>query len=558
LISCSSKLLIFEKSTGLGRKAVIYGAGTAGVVLKNELCEMKYSVLFFVDDNKNLQLRSVDGIPIISQDKLISYVMSKDSKNQKIDLLILTMHNNVRKHYSELSLFFEKIKILPSLSENLRDSTYLNHLREITIDDLLARRPKDLDNGEIDNFIKNKVILITGAGGSIGRELSLLCAKHKAKQIILFDRCEFNLYSISEELKKYDTVSVMQSVVNKKAIRKTISKYRPDIIIHAAAFKHVPLVEENIEEAVFNNVLGTKNLIDVAIENKVKKVIVISTDKAVKPTNVMGCTKRVCELYAQNSNDTETEILAVRFGNVLGSSGSVIPKFKKQIEAGGPVTVTHPEITRFFMLIPEACGLVLQASAIGRGGEIFILDMGSPVKIADLARKMLKLANREDIKIEYTGLRVGEKLFEELLINESDRKTQYESITVAKRTIYSIKKLRRDIDILLNADDKIKQLNKIVPEFNHRKYEERRSLAFVRRETDRRVNNKDIDFIDRRDGSERRKGRLRRIKVELRNYNDFSNLSRDENNVENRKVPLKSHIEHAEILQRESVGTDIK
>ena len=527
------------------KKAVIYGAGTAGVDLKNELIEMKYSILFFVDDDKNLQLRSIDGVPIISQAKLIDYALCKNKGNKKIDLLVLTMHNNVRKLFGELNHLFEEIKILPSLAENLKDSAYLNQLREITIDDLLARRPKDLDRVEIDNFIKGKVIMITGAGGSIGRELSLLCAKHKAKQIILFERSEFNLYSISEELKNYNIVSVMQSVVNRKAISKTISAYKPDIIIHAAAFKHVPLVEENVEEAVYNNILGTKNLIDVAIENKVKKVILVSTDKAVNPTNVMGATKRVCELYAQNSNYAETEVLAVRFGNVLGSSGSVIPKFKKQIESGGPITVTHPEITRFFMLIPEACGLVLQASAIGRGGEIFILDMGKPIKIADLARKMLKLANRKDIKIEYTGLRVGEKLYEELLMNESDRKTQYDSITVAKRTKYNIRKLRKDIKDLLNAENKIEKLNQIVPEFNHRKYEERRNLTVARRDEDRRLINKDINFYDRRESRERRESSLRRIKVELRNYNDFTDLNSKQDDSESRKVPLNLNFENA-------------
>ena len=227
------------------------------------------------------------------------------------------------------------------------------------------------------------------------------------------------------------------------------------------------MVEANIYEGIYNNVIGTKNVIDTAINHHVKKLIMISTDKAVRPTNVMGTTKRICELYAQNSNGQGTDIVAVRFGNVLGSSGSVIPKFKKQIEAGGPITVTHPDITRYFMLIPEACELVLQAGAIGSGGEIFILDMGEPIKIADLAQKMIELSGRDDVKIEFTGLRPGEKLYEELLIDESDAQTDYESITVAKPTQYDLEKLNSDIEELLVCEDKLQKLKEIVPEFNH-------------------------------------------------------------------------------------------
>jgi FlaA1/EpsC-like NDP-sugar epimerase len=244
-------------------------------------------------------------------------------------------------------------------------------------------------------------------------------------------------------------------------------KYKPEIVIHAAAYKHVPLVEDNIQEGVVNNVIGTKNVIDISIEFKVEKFVLISTDKAVRPTNVMGTTKRICELYAQNSNGNGTDIVAVRFGNVLGSSGSVIPKFKKQIELGQNITVTHPDITRYFMLIPEACELVLQAGAIGTGGEIFILDMGEPIKIVDLANKMIELSGRENIEVEFTGLRPGEKLYEELLIDDTDCKTDYDSITVAKPTKYDIKQLNEDIERLLDSNDKITALKQIVPEFNH-------------------------------------------------------------------------------------------
>ena len=356
----------------------------------------------------------------------------------------------------------DDIKIASSYSD------YKTELKEVSVEDLLARHPKDLDKSAIQNFIINKKILITGAGGSIGSEIARQCASFGAKQLILLDHSEFNLYTIAEELGCFKPNLVMQSVVNLELLEQTFEKYQPDIVIHAAAYKHVPLVEENITEAILNNIIGTKNTIDCAIKYNVQKFVLISTDKAVRPTNVMGTTKRICELYAQNVDAKNTEVVAVRFGNVLGSSGSVIPKFKAQIEAGKNITVTHPDITRYFMLIPEACELVLQAGSIGKGGEIFILDMGEPIKIVDLASKMIELSGREDISIEFSGLRAGEKLYEELLINESDMKTEYESITVAGRTIYDIEKLNRDIQELVEIKDKLAKLKEIVPEFNHK------------------------------------------------------------------------------------------
>jgi len=260
----------------------------------------------------------------------------------------------------------------------------------------------------------------------------------------------------------------MQTVRKLKYLENTFDRHKPQIVIHAAAYKHVPLVEDNILEGISNNILGTKNCIDIAIKNKVEKFVLISTDKAVRPTNVMGTTKRICELYAQNVDAKDTEIVAVRFGNVLGSSGSVIPKFKSQIEQGKNITVTHPDITRYFMLIPEACELVLQAASIAKGGEIFILDMGEPIKIVDLALKMISLSGRDDISIEYCGLRPGEKLYEELLIDDGEANTEYESITVAGTTKYDIVKLNKDIKELLESKDKLAKLKEIVPEFDHR------------------------------------------------------------------------------------------
>ena len=445
---------------------VIYGAGKSGLKLEEEYRNTPYKMRYFVDDDKRLQKRSIDSVRIISKDEL----KEKLGENQ-YDLLLIAMPSalpkNINAIYEELKPYFHEIKILPSLDTILSD-TFLSHqLKEITVEDLLARHPKDLDKVKISQFIHNKTMMITGAGGSIGSEIVRQCLKYGAKKLILIDHSEFNLYQLMEELQSDKLVPIMQSVLNEPLMDKAFALYQPEIVVHAAAYKHVPLVESNVEEGILNNVLGTKICIDLAIKHKVQKFILISTDKAVRPTNVMGTTKRICELYAQNVDAKETHIVAVRFGNVLGSSGSVIPKFKAQIEKGGPITVTHPEITRYFMLIPEACELVLQTGAIGESGELFILDMGEPVKIADLAQKMIDLSGKQEIKIEFTGLRPGEKLYEELLIHESDKKTEYESIMVTQKTPYAIEKLCADIEELFICNDKISKLQEIVPEFKH-------------------------------------------------------------------------------------------
>ncbi len=338
-----------------------------------------------------------------------------------------------------------------------------NQIVELSIEELLARHPKDLDTETIGAFIRNKTVLITGAGGSIGSEIAMQCHRFGASNLILIDHSEYNLYQIGEKLPSASLH--LCNILDRSTLDTILDTLKPNILIHAAAYKHVPLCEANINAAVMNNVIGSRNVIDSAIANHVSKIVIISTDKAVRPTNVMGATKRIVELYAQNVDPGNSEIVAVRFGNVLGSSGSVIPKFKSQIEAGGPITITHPDVERYFMLISEACQLVLQAAAIARGGELFILDMGSPVKIIDLAHTMIRLYATHPIEIVTTGLRSGEKLFEELLIDESEQKTAFDSILIAGTTHYDIDQLTSQINLLAESANPKTLLQQIVPEY---------------------------------------------------------------------------------------------
>jgi UDP-N-acetyl-D-glucosamine 4,6-dehydratase len=454
------RILLETGSSQKYKNTLIIGADPYIRSLLQAKKDLNYSPVAMLDDEPELINTYISNLKVYAFDDLKRVIKSRD-----IEAVIIS------KTYEQKSLIeiFETLNKLEitdiKVINNLQDN---KELKDISVEDLLARHPKDLDKELISNFIKDKIVLITGAGGSIGSEISRQCAKFGAKRLILLDHSEFNLYTIAEELNSVKPVLVMQSVINRDFLDLTFDKYKPQIVIHAAAYKHVPLVEDNIPEAILNNIIGTKNSIDCAIKHNVEKFVLISTDKAVRPTNVMGTTKRICELYAQNVEPKNTEIVAVRFGNVLGSSGSVIPKFKMQISQDGPITVTHPDITRYFMLIPEACELVLQAASIGKGGEIFILDMGEPIKIVDLAKKMIELSGKEDIKIEFTGLRPGEKLYEELLIDDSEANTEYQSITVAGKTFYSIDKLNEDISSLVSCENKLEKLKLIVPEFEHK------------------------------------------------------------------------------------------
>jgi len=458
-----SKRIIIESNTNTKHKnTLIIGASKSyGDIFQNK-SNLKYTPLAIVDSNKMLIGTYVSNLHVHSFDELESIC-----KTKSIETVVIS-HNYEQEKLIEIYDILNKLNIHDIKIINKILNKEEKELKNISVEDLLARHPKDLDKQKIESFIKNKTVLITGAGGSIGSEISRQCDIFGAKQLVLLDHSEYNLYQICEELSSSNIVPVMQTVRNSALLENTFKKYNPDIVIHAAAYKHVPLVEDNILEGISNNIIGTKNCIDLAIKYDVQKFVLISTDKAVRPTNVMGTTKRICELYAQNVKPSNTEIVAVRFGNVLGSSGSVIPKFKSQIADGKNITVTHPDITRYFMLIPEACELVLQAGAIAKGGEIFILDMGEPIKIVDLAKKMIELSGRDDIEIEFCGLRPGEKLYEELLINDSDRKTDYDSITVASPTRFDIDLLNKNIEKLLIEDNRLDILKEIVPEFNHK------------------------------------------------------------------------------------------
>lgn len=410
--------------------------------------------------NRHMIGSTVQNLKIIGTEHLAETVREREITAAIIDGEL--PNEDFRQAYQLLSeVGIKEIKRSALLADGAETITPLS------VEELLARHPKDLDTATIGAFIENKTVLITGGGGSIGSEIALQCRRFGAARLVLIDNSEYNLYQIGEKLP--EAALHLCSITDRETLNAIFSSERPDIVIHAAAFKHVPLCEANPHAAVMNNVVGSRTLIDCAIGHDVPKIVIISTDKAVRPTNVMGATKRVVELYAQNVDPKNSEIVSVRFGNVLGSSGSVIPKFKSQIESGGPITITHPDITRYFMLISEACQLVLQAAAIARGGELFILDMGQPVQIRTLAETMIRLYAARPVEIVYTGLRPGEKLYEELLIDESEQKTAFESIMIARSTEYPIDELRNDIDALAQTENIVEGLRRIVPEFAHAK-----------------------------------------------------------------------------------------
>lgn len=409
------------------KRTLIIGAGSAGIMVARQLLnnhDAEQLPVGFIDDNVKKQRLDILGIPVVGGVNHIAFAV----KQQRIDNIVIAIPSLSRKQlndiFQECSKTKIKTQILPMLEDLVTGKVSVNQFRDVGVEDLLGREPVELDTDTISNDVTGKVVLVTGAGGSIGSEICRQLIKFSPKKIILLGHGENSIYSIEMELKEsygkaqIEFVPVIADIQDAEKMMTVMKSYGPQIVYHAAAHKHVPLMEGNPEEAVKNNVIGTMNVAEAANAHKVETFVMISSDKAVNPTSVMGATKRLAEMLVQHMDKLSgSKFVAVRFGNVLGSRGSVIPHFKEQIQKGGPVTVTHPDMVRYFMTIPEASRLVIQAGALAQGGEIFVLDMGEPVKIVDLAKNLIKLSGNaiEDIGIEYTGIRPGEKLFEELL-----------------------------------------------------------------------------------------------------------------------------------------------
>ena len=456
------------------KKVLIIGAGEATRILlgtiKSSMKEI-YSVVGLIDDNINKVNYAISGNRILGT----RYDIPRICKENNVEIIFFTISNISNEDRKKILEICQetgcKVRILPGTKELIKDKPIMQSFRDVKIEDLLGREPIKLDNKNIAKLIENKVVLVTGGGGSIGSELCRQIIKFNPQKLVIVDIYENNLYDIEQELKfnypEIEIKAIVASVREKKRLDEIFEEYKPYLVFHAAAHKHVPLMETSPLEAIKNNVFGTYNVVNCADEYNVKRFVLISTDKAVNPTNIMGATKRLCEMIVQAKNKvSQTEYVAVRFGNVLGSNGSVVPLFKKQIAHGGPVTVTHKDITRFFMTIPEAVSLVLQAMSTAKGGEIFVLDMGEPVKIYDMAVKLIKLSGLEpgvDIQIKVTGLRPGEKLYEEILMEEEGlTETKYDKIHIAKPSNVDIKMIVQ----------KLNKLRKLVETSNNEKTEE--------------------------------------------------------------------------------------
>lgn len=461
------------------KRTLIIGAGAAGTMVVRQLMQNRESELLpvaFVDDDIKKQRLNIMGIPVLGGVPAIVHLVNELS----IENIVIAIPSLSKK---ELNLIFNECaktkaetKILPMLEDLMTGKVSVSEMRDVQVEDLLGREPVELDMFSISESITGRVILVTGAGGSIGSEICRQITPFTPSKLVLLGHGENSIYTIEMELRpKYgqtiEIVTEIADVQDRQKIFSIMEKHRPDMVYHAAAHKHVPLMERNPEEAVKNNIVGTKNVAEAASIAGVKTFVMVSTDKAVNPTNVMGATKRLAEMLIQNLDSTSaTRFVAVRFGNVLGSRGSVIPLFKKQIKAGGPVTVTHPDMIRYFMTIPEASRLVIQAGALAKGGEIFVLDMGEPVKIVDLAKNLIKLSgySLDDISIEFTGIRPGEKMFEELLNkDEIHEKQVYPKIYIGKTANLYIEEIEEVISTL-SVTDSMKLRDNLLALANHK------------------------------------------------------------------------------------------
>lgn len=466
------------------RRLLIIGAGKAGNMLLREInstaLRNSLEIVGFIDDDKNVLGQTINGVKILGTRNDICKV----AKDYGIDEIIIAIPSLSQREKADLLEVCNKtdceLKTVPGLYQLIDGEVTIQSVRKVDINDLLGREPITTELDSVMKYVRNKTIIVTGGGGSIGSELCRQLAENSPKRLIIFDIYENNAYDIQNELRstypELDLVVLIGSVRDSVRVNQVFETYRPDIVYHAAAHKHVPLMEDSPKEAVKNNVFGTFNVVSAADRYHVSRFVMISTDKAVNPTNIMGTTKRICEMIVQSYNaKSKTEFVAVRFGNVLGSNGSVIPLFRRQIKEGGPVTVTHPDIIRYFMTIPEAVSLVLQAGAFAKGGEIFVLDMGKPVKIVDLAENLIRLSGFKpyvDIDIQFTGLRPGEKLYEEMLMDEEGlTKTSNNRIFIGHPINFNEEELMDELnelkELAFSDDGDIKSmLNKIVPTYH--------------------------------------------------------------------------------------------
>jgi FlaA1/EpsC-like NDP-sugar epimerase len=461
------------------KRVLIYGAGEAGVILYSVLKEddNKVAIEGFIDDDRKKSRLKLNGLPVLATKK----ITKKFVEAKGIDEIIISVQriepSRLLQIVEKLSKLPLKVKIVPPVSSWIEGDLNAKQIKAVKIEDLLGRRPIDLNNSVLYNEFNNQSIFITGAAGSIGSEISRQLLKFNFKKLVLIDQAESDLYNLQQEINGRENVeAIVADIRNIKRMEELFEKYQPTLLFHAAAYKHVPFMEENPYEAVTTNIGGTKNMADLAVKFQLKKFVMVSTDKAVNPTNIMGASKRIAEMYISCLSSTKTtKFVTTRFGNVLGSNGSVIPLFKSQIERGGPVTVTHKDITRYFMTIPEACQLVLEAGSMGKGGEIFVFDMGQSIKIFDLALNMIRLSGLnypKDIDIKITGLRPGEKIYEELLANEENTlPTHHQKIMIAKVKDIAISTVKESIDELCIYSNEwtikeiVLKMKKIVPEF---------------------------------------------------------------------------------------------